>query len=289
LKAIIEWLITIEHSASSFYREAADYFHDDKDLTKFLKHLSADEAEHYHLMASAFQYIESRPPIKTPIEIDDSIKTKIETQFSSATLLLHNGLITRELVIDCVVESEFSEWNDLFVFVVNTLKAEDRIFAYAASRVEHHLRYIELYLNSTEYGKNKLQSFTQLPYAKKVKILIVDDDSAIAELLSALLEDVCASDLAANGAEALEKIKTNVYDLVISDVDMPKMDGLELYKHAMSLLTKPNDMFIFHTGNLTNDLRSFFETNKLTYMEKPSSIIKIRNTVNRMFHLEQEN
>lgn len=285
MKPIIEWLITIEHSANKFYDEASHLFSSDKELVTFLQHLSADEAEHYHLMASALQYIESRPPRSAQIEIDDSIKVKIETPFRKATELLQNGLLTHNALIDCIVESEFSEWNDLFTYVVNTLKSEDRIFAHAASRVEHHLRHIEHYLNSSDYGKNRLDTFRQLPYAKKEKILIVDDESAIAELLSALLEDVCISDLAADGAEALDLIKANVYSLVISDVDMPKMNGIELYNHASPLLMNPNDMFIFHTGNLTDDLRNFFETNKLTYLEKPSSIMKIRETVNGMFHL----
>jgi len=286
MKSIIEWLISVEHSAYTFYDEATGFIPDDNDLTKLLKHLSADEAEHYHLMASALQYIESRPPKKSQIEIDESIKTKIESPFITATELLHNGLLTKNSSIDCIVESEFSEWNDLFDYVVNTLKTEDRIFAQAASLVEHHLRYIEHYLRTSKYGKDKLQAFRQQNKKKKEKILIVDDESAIAELLSALLEDICESDLAADGVEAMEKIKGNIYGLVISDVDMPKMNGIELYNNARLFFAKPNDMFVFHTGNLTDDLRCFFETNNLTYMEKPSSIIKIRNTVNRMFHLE---
>ncbi|NVN92827.1 MAG: response regulator [Desulfuromonadales bacterium] len=286
MKAIIDWLITIEHLANKFYSEASNFFNDDIELKTFLQHLSEDEAEHYHTMVSAAHYIANIPPEKAQIEIDDSIKSKIESPFRVARELLDKRIINSNSVIDCIVESEFSEWNDLFIYVINTLKTKDIIYKYSELKIQRHMRAIDYYLNKSEYGRIKLQEFTKLPYAKKEKLIIVDDDKAIAELLAAMLEDICESDFAENGAEALEKIKMTSYDLVISDINMPVMDGLELYKNSESFFVKPNDSFIFHTGNMTNTLRSFFETNNIIYMEKPYSITGIRKVVNKKFHLD---
>jgi hypothetical protein len=52
-------------------------------------------------------------------------------------------------------------------------------------------------------------------------------------------------------------------------MEMPEMDGLELYKNAAHLFNRPNDSFIFHTGNLTAGLREYFETNSIMYLENP--------------------
>lgn len=61
------------------------------------------------------------------------------------------------------------------------------------------------------------------------KILVTDDDEAIRDLVSELLKQQgCSIETAFNGEMALEKLKTGTYDLLISDVIMPKVDGIEL-------------------------------------------------------------
>lgn len=66
----------------------------------------------------------------------------------------------------------------------------------------------------------------------KEKILIVDDEEGIRELLSDFLKNegfLCET--ASDGAEALAKFKNDGFDLVISDIRMPLMGGLELLRH----------------------------------------------------------
>ena len=66
-----------------------------------------------------------------------------------------------------------------------------------------------------------------------MKILVVEDDEfnrlVITEMLNMLFSDL-SLDTAQNGIEAYEKLKRNQYDLVISDIDMPKMNGVDLMK-----------------------------------------------------------
>ena len=178
MEAIVDWLVKIERLANEFYNDASKYFSDDQRLQTLLQHISSDEADHYHIMRSASQYLGAHPSKKPQIEVDDSIKLKIESVFKNAMMLLSSGQLTTESVIDCIVESEFSEWNYLFLYVLNSLKTEDRIFEHSEIQVQRHLRHIENYLSTSEYGKNKLQDFTKLSYAKKEKILIVDDETA---------------------------------------------------------------------------------------------------------------
>ena len=61
------------------------------------------------------------------------------------------------------------------------------------------------------------------------KILIVDDERAIRNTLKEILEyENHQVDEAVDGAEGWEKIKNGTYDILLSDIKMPKMDGTEL-------------------------------------------------------------
>ena len=61
------------------------------------------------------------------------------------------------------------------------------------------------------------------------KILVVDDNESVIKLAEFTLENAGYTvDSALSGADALEKLSLNVYDLVITDIIMPDLDGIEL-------------------------------------------------------------
>lgn len=65
---------------------------------------------------------------------------------------------------------------------------------------------------------------------KGLRLLIVDDDLGVCQSLRDLLqEEKCAVEIAPSGREAMEVLKKKQFDLVLSDVVMPDMDGYELY------------------------------------------------------------
>jgi len=67
---------------------------------------------------------------------------------------------------------------------------------------------------------------------KNIRILVVEDNEKIRKLLCNILSNVGYSNIteADNGVSAWEKLKSEAYDLVLTDWMMPKMDGLELLK-----------------------------------------------------------
>ena len=68
------------------------------------------------------------------------------------------------------------------------------------------------------------------PRLRGLRILVVDDDQGISRTLQEMLEsDGCEVDVAEDGECALEKLAAAAFDLVLSDVVMPRMDGYELY------------------------------------------------------------
>lgn len=70
------------------------------------------------------------------------------------------------------------------------------------------------------------------------RILICDDEEGVRESLKLILEDDYALSFASTGDEAIEKIKKKPVDLVILDIKMPKMSGLETLKELKSVSSK---------------------------------------------------
>lgn len=65
--------------------------------------------------------------------------------------------------------------------------------------------------------------------AVPAKVLIVDDDPAIRQILSALLKrDGTACDIAEDGEAAIARLRGDTYDVVLLDLLMPRVDGLEV-------------------------------------------------------------
>lgn len=74
----------------------------------------------------------------------------------------------------------------------------------------------------------------------KGKILIVDDDTHIQDVLKFALEKAeFRTDLAMNGVEACSKALTEHYDLIVLDITMPEMDGLEVCRKLRQHLSTP--------------------------------------------------
>ncbi|MEO5701605.1 MAG: LytTR family DNA-binding domain-containing protein [Casimicrobiaceae bacterium] len=105
-----------------------------------------------------------------------------------------------------------------------------------------------------------------------LRILIVDDETPARRRLRELIDD-CAAALpvivvgeAANGREAMNLLHTVSADLVLSDIRMPDMDGLELARHLLKLAQPP--VVIFTTAYHEHALQAF-EVNAVDYLVKP--------------------
>jgi DNA-binding NtrC family response regulator len=106
-----------------------------------------------------------------------------------------------------------------------------------------------------------------------MKILIVDDDVSIREIIQKNLSQTGGFNVEAaqNGLEAIEKIEKEVFDLVLTDLKMPEMDGLELLKNIKG--TRPEVMVILMTA--FGSIETAVEAMKMgadDYITKPFNI-----------------
>jgi len=83
------------------------------------------------------------------------------------------------------------------------------------------------------------------------KVLVVDDNRVIQKLFQRMLESLhCRVDIVDNGQKALDKITTNQYDVVLMDVQMPGMDGIEVTQHIIQRLGKKRPKIIAVSATL---------------------------------------
>jgi signal transduction histidine kinase/CheY-like chemotaxis protein len=113
------------------------------------------------------------------------------------------------------------------------------------------------------------------------KVLVVDDDSAVATLLADLLTlDGHQVETASNAATALERLADRSYDLVISDIRMPKLDGPGLYREVERRHGGRRPLFVFITGDILGaDTLKFLEKTKVPCLNKPFAREDVRRAV----------
>jgi PAS domain S-box-containing protein len=112
-------------------------------------------------------------------------------------------------------------------------------------------------------------------------ILVVDDETGIAELLGESLVLLgYSSTLCSFAPKALELIENHDYDLVISDLRMPVMDGRQLYQLAIQKKPALKNRFVFLTGDIVNeDAQSFLQATGNIYMGKPFHLSKVEQVI----------
>jgi CheY-like chemotaxis protein len=87
------------------------------------------------------------------------------------------------------------------------------------------------------------------------RVLIVDDDPILRELVSDRVgrQRICKIHTASHGGEALERIRTYVYDLILCDLRMPEMDGPTFYRQMQADYPKLVSSIVFMTAHARDD------------------------------------
>lgn len=116
---------------------------------------------------------------------------------------------------------------------------------------------------------------------KELTILLVDDEVELAQTLADLLEpEGHKIDIAANGAVALEKLRKNRFDVIISDLRMPVLDGPGLYEELKRELPFYLNRIIYVTGDtLSSHVQTFLSQNPVPVVEKPYRLHDVRRAV----------
>lgn len=117
------------------------------------------------------------------------------------------------------------------------------------------------------------------------KILVIDDERSIRNTLKDILEyEKYEVDLAEDGAKGIEKIRSAEYDIILCDIKMPGLDGIEVLERLVVLAPDTPVVMISGHGNIDTAVDSI-KKGAFDYIEKPLDLnrllITIRNAMDK--------
>jgi len=118
---------------------------------------------------------------------------------------------------------------------------------------------------------------------KKDRILVIDDEPIVRALIEKVLTQSGHSvDTIDDAIKAIDKLDAGViYDVILIDVRMPGMSGIELYSRILEKTPKMKNRIIFITGDVMGiDTKAFLTQNNLTYFAKPFNIEALKEKIN---------
>jgi two-component system response regulator AlgR len=125
-----------------------------------------------------------------------------------------------------------------------------------------------------------------------LRVLVVDDETPARRRLRELLDD-CSAALplavvgeAQNGREAMELLQSVPVDLVLTDIHMPDMDGMELARHLSKVSHPP--VVVFTTAYNEHAVQAF-EVNAVDYLMKPVRVQRLLSALQKVPRLKPAN
>ena len=120
----------------------------------------------------------------------------------------------------------------------------------------------------------------------KMKILVVDDFSTMRRIVRNVLKQLGFenSDEAEDGAQALAKLKTGGYGFVVTDWNMPNMDGLEFFKASRTELSIKDIPFLMVTAEAEKEkVITAIQAGVNNYIVKPFTAEVFKDKMDRIF------
>lgn len=129
-----------------------------------------------------------------------------------------------------------------------------------------------------ETAKPKIRKSRNKP---KASILVVDDEAVVTDIAKRVLSaDGHRVDTTGNALEALSKIKNKKYDLILLDIKMPGMNGIDLYKRIQRTARPLAQKVVFMTGDIMGaDTEKFLARTRASHIEKPFNSEQLNGVV----------
>jgi PAS domain S-box-containing protein len=124
----------------------------------------------------------------------------------------------------------------------------------------------------------------EAPRVAKARILVVDDEPVIRQFVSQVLgEQGHTVETVDNAASALKMVKSKRYRLILLDIKMPGMSGVELYKQFQKIAPSLTKRVVFITGDVMGKRTlAFLDKTKTPYMMKPFDARELKTQMNRI-------
>jgi PAS domain S-box-containing protein len=148
---------------------------------------------------------------------------------------------------------------------------------------------VELPVQAPEAAVVQVSQGIVQPMVRGKRILVVDDEPGISGVLAEVLQlDGHVVETVANGEAALAKLQGQPYDVIVSDIRMPELDGPGLYWEMERLDPSLLQRVVFLTGDtLSAGTREFLEQTGVPCLSKPFALSDVRGIVQRILQAQE--
>lgn len=203
--------------------------------------------------------------------------TGIGLELTKTLIEMHGGTIT--------VDSKEGEGS---IFTISLFKDDQHL---KKSNISEEEIIIDKYVSEFDYGQLLTESFEDTEQKSvnqklldKPLLLIVEDNNDLRKFLGENLSEYYNVLLARNGKEGLEIATKKIPDLIISDVMMPEMDGIDMCEKLKSdILTSHIPIILLTRKTLIEDKITGLKTGADDYVEKPFNMQYLLLRINNLF------
>ncbi len=138
-------------------------------------------------------------------------------------------------------------------------------------------------------GQHIARIYSEIMCFERLRVLLVDDFQSMRRIMSKILNLIGVRVVAeaSNGQEALDKIKAEQFDLVITDWNMPNMSGLELVRALRSRKELCDLQIIVASSTITQQMVvQGKQAGVAEYLAKPFAPEDLKQRINRIFQIE---
>jgi CheY-like chemotaxis protein len=120
---------------------------------------------------------------------------------------------------------------------------------------------------------------------KRKRVLVVEDEPVICRICERTLSSEGFDiDIAVNGLIAKEMVKDKTYDLCLSDIRTPEMNGIQLYRYLEQEYPELASKVIFTTGDiLSNNVDIFLKEVQRLFLPKPFTPAQLKQVIKEHF------
>lgn len=120
----------------------------------------------------------------------------------------------------------------------------------------------------------------ETPSKRRRRLLVIDDDPGTLRVLQIMLRPEQYHVVTADSAnQALERLQTEDYDVIVSDIRMPGFDGRSLYRFLAVFLPEYIGKVVFLTGDYSEKTLSFLQESNCPYTFKPIQIKELQERI----------
>jgi CheY-like chemotaxis protein len=279
ISELLGLLRPIEEEALAAYSELSVHCAGNPGLAAFLKQLARDEAAHVQLLERAGELLRQsgQDPVAS-IEVDASTPHRVAAPLRELLRAARAGALTERDALTAIMAAEFSEWNGVFLYAVGQFRQSGSSLQHIAALLQQHLRHITDYIATRPVEVRPPETTPALPQVWSQRLLVVDDEEPLRMLMQDFLGEFGTVTVAANGAEAVALTRGQFYDVIITDLDMPVMDGQAFYE-AVAADAAVRQRFIFVTGQPRPAVKEICDRHRLPLLVKPFRLDALRQAV----------